>query len=175
MPIYASHHASIYSSSMHSFCATWLHNLQVLLHHRVSFLSGVTSSWLLITFSISHHHCRANDGARAFPSVDLGFVCETGVLGGTLLLAPWWARRQERKQRRWSAIDTRLHTAHGRGARVTLKDTKLFTTMNGRTAYIGCGSLPMTCATMCSENSSRPHESVISLYIQSQNSAPPSK
>ena len=52
-----------------------------------------------------------------FLSADLGFVREAGLLGGSHMLARRWARTQERKQRQWSAIDVRLHTAHACGAR----------------------------------------------------------
>ena len=45
----------------------------------------------------------------------------------------------------WSAIETHKHAIYGQGAKECKVDTTLFTTLNGRTAYIGCRSLPMTC------------------------------
>ena len=75
----------------------------------------------------SHEHCPSFP--TAWPSVapvmapeiflcaDLSFVHQTGLLGGSHLRARRWARMQERKQRQWSAIDVRLHTAHVCGAR----------------------------------------------------------
>ena len=62
-----------------------------------------------------------------FLSAALGFVRETGVSGGSHVLARRWARIKELRQRRWSAIDVLCVTAHVCEARLQLPDTKLFT------------------------------------------------
>ena len=60
-------------------------------------------------------------------SAALGFVRETGVSGGSHVLARRWARTKESRQRRWPAIDVLCVIAHVCEARLQLTDTRLFT------------------------------------------------
>ena len=110
-----------------------------------------------------------------FLSANLGFVRETGLLGGSHLLGQRWARRQERKQQQWSAIDFRLHTTYVRGPRVSHSKTPNCSPQwTARPLTLDADPCQWHVPS-CFSNCSRPHESVISLHIQSQNSAPPSK
>ena len=87
--------------------------------------------------------------APELPAVSTAFdydiVSEVGVIGGSLFFARRWGYIQELWRQQRSAINVLYRAAHVRGAKEMQPNTKLFTTMNGRTAYIGCGSLPMMC------------------------------